>query len=260
MQLVLVSLAGSLAALFLWGVVSPRSQWYALVGWTRASPRETEPGSGAYAVGRVLSLIGFTALLVIGVNFALGTIKFAPGGPTRSPSVAEVVWGQPRPYVVDRVFAPLGAPPEGLVQQAVTGYQNVDGIANTPAYLFSTGKIRTAGLATQPGFIGVEPLPNAVALDTADLVVHVLGDDRCIPQQVTIIPVEGAVQVGVFFGQPNPTDGSNAANVADCDPDPPVARSRAYLIPVDLDQPLGERMLQSLDGTEIPDVRVPGGG
>ena len=260
MQLVLVSFVGFLAALFLWGVVSPRSQWYVLVGWTRSNPRVTEPGVGAYVIGRFVSLIGFTALLVIGVSLALGTIKFAPGGPTRSPSVAEVVWGQPRSYVVDRVFAPLRAAPEGLVQQAVTGYQNVDGIGKTPAYLFDTGKIRTKGLATLPGFIGVVPLPNAVALDTADLVVHVLGDDRCIPQQVTVIPIEGAVQVGVFFGQPNPTDGSNAANVPNCDPDPPVTRSRAYLIPIDLDAPLGDRVLQSLDGTEIPPVRVPGGG
>ena len=119
------------------------------------------------------------------------------------------------------------------------------------------GKIRGAGQATEAGFIGVKPIPGTVALDTADLVVQVRGDDRCIPQQMVVVGVEGGVQVGAFFGQANPPDGSNAENVANCDPNPPIARSRSYLIPIDLVTPLDGRELQSLDGTPIPLTPLP---
>lgn len=257
MNFVLVSLAGVLGLLFLWGLISPRSQWYALVGWTRSNPRETEPGGVAYGVSRFVSLVGLLALTAIGVSSLAGSIRFEQPGPGRVPSVAERVWGPPRSFVVDRVFTPLQAPPADLIEQAVDGYQVVDAPGMTPRYLFDAGKLRRAGPAALPGFLGVEPLPGAVALDTADIVVHVLGDDRCIPQAVVTIAVDGAVQVGVFFGQPPAGDGSNAADVANCDPGPPIGRTKGYLIPIDLDVPLGDRMLQSLTSVEIPKVPSP---
>jgi len=255
-NLVLISLAGILGLVFLWGVVSPRSEWYSLVGWTRSDPRATEPGSAAYAAGRFVSLIGLLALLTIAINSAVGDIKFDQQVVVRPTTATERVWGAPRSYVVDRVFMPLSAIPEGLVEQSITGYQLVNGPEQSPEYLFEAGKIRQAGLAAQPGFLGVPPLAGAVALDTADLVVHVRGDDRCIPQKVVVVLVEGAVQIGVFFGQPSPADGSNA-DVSNCDPGPPIARTKGYLIPVDLAAPLGERVVQSLDGTPLNLVPLP---
>lgn len=257
MTVLLISLSGVLGLFFLWGLLAPRSQWYALVGWTRSDPRGTEPGSVAYGIGRFVSLIGLLSLATVAVSWAVGAIDFGEEERVRPVTEAEQVWGAPTPYVVDRVFTPLGAPPENLVEQAITGYQVVTPASGRPEYLFETGKMRQAGLATQPGFIGVVPLTGTVALDTADIVVHVRGDDRCIPQRVVVIGAEEAVQVGVFFGQPNPSDGSNAEQLGNCDPGPPIARTRGFLIPVDLAAPLGERKLQSLAGAAIPLVPVP---
>lgn len=243
--------------LFFWGLVSPRSQWYILVGWTRSNPRATEPGSAAYAAGRFVFLLGLLSLLTIGVSWAVGAIRFPVTQAERALSATERVWGSPRSFVVDRVFTPLGAPPAGLAEQPIMGYQLVDGRSKNPAYLYDLGKIRQAGIATLPGFIGVPPLPNSVALDTADLVVQVHADARCIPQQVVVSLVDSAVRLGVFFGQPNPPDGSNVANLAACDPSPPADRVKSYLIPIDLTAPLGSRAIQSLDGKAIRLVPLP---
>lgn len=257
MNFFLISVAGVLGLFFLWGLVSPRSQWHVLVGWTRTDPRTSEPGSVAYATSRFVSMLGLLTVLAIGVSWAVGAIEFDEDGSGRPPTTAERVWGSPRPYVVDRVFTPLAAPPEGLVEQQVTGYQRVIGFEQSPSYLFATGKIRAAGLATQPGFLGVVPLPGTVALDTADLVVHVRGDNRCIPQQVVVVPVDGAVQIGVFFGQPNPADGSNAENLGECDLAPETADSRGFVIPIDLVDALGDRVVQSLAGEPVALVPLP---
>ena len=252
-----ISGSGVLGLFFLWGLVSPRSQWHVLVGWTRADPRRSEPGSAAYATTRFVSLLGLLTVLAIAVSWGVGAISFDEEEPVRQPTVAERVWGSPRPYVVDRVFTPLAAPPEGLVEQQVTGYQRVLGYERSPNYLFAAGKIRAAGLATEPGFLGVIPLPGTVALGTADLVVHVRADSRCIPQQVVVIPVDGAVQVGVFFGQPNPADGSNADNLGECDPAPAASDTRGFMIPIDLVEPLGDRVVQSLAVEPIALVPLP---
>lgn len=252
------SIVGILSVVFLWGAVSPRSQWYVLVGWTRTDPRASEPGSSAYAGGRLLSLVGLALILTLGVSWGVGAITIGPVERVRAPSVVERVWGEPRSYVVDRVFTPLPAPPEGLVEQAITGYQRANGAERSPRYLYGEGRIRSAGLATQPGFLGVAPLPGSVALDTADVVVHVRGDADCMPQQVVVIPLEGAVQLGVFFG-PSTAAGTDAEgeDPAVCDVSPAPDESRGYLIPIDLTAPLGAREVQSLAGAPIPSVPLP---
>ncbi|GAB3139493.1 hypothetical protein [Marisediminicola antarctica] len=259
MNTFLISVSGVLGLFFFWGLVSPRSQWHVLVGWTRADPRSSEPGSAAYATTRFVSLLGLLSVLAIAVSWGVGVISFDEDGDeaVRQPSVAERVWGSPRPYIVDRVFTPLAAPPEGLVEQQVTGYQRVRGYERSPNYLFAAGKIRAAGLATEPGFLGVVPLPGTVALGMADLVVHVRGDSRCIPQQVVVTPVDDAVQVGVFFGLPNPADGSNADNLGECDPAPAASDTRGFIIPIDLVEPLGDRVVQTLAVEPIALVPLP---
>ena len=254
----LLWLVGALAVIFLWGLVSPRSQWYALVGWTRDDPRRSEPGSGAYTVARFLSLVGLVVVGSILAGWAVANIRIPePQVATRSETIAQRIWGVPRPLIVDRVFLPSATVPVDLVSQNVTGYQLIDPAERSPRYLFDGAKLRSSGIAAQPGFLGVEPREGTVALETADLIVHVRGDDRCIPQRVVTVSVEGALQIGVFFGQPKPADGSNAANVSNCDPGPPRARTKAYLIPVDFDAPLGDRILQRLDGSPIELVPGP---
>ena len=252
-----MSSAVVLGLVFLWGLIAPRTQWYALVGWTRSNPRESEPGAVAYGAGRVVCFIGLIVLAVLGANYLAGTIRFQDEPLRRPPTVVEQVWGEPRSFVVDRVFTPLAAPPAGLVEQAVEGFQVVDAVDTSPQYLFEAGRIRSAGLATLPSFLGVEPIPGQVALDTADVVVHVRGDERCIPQAVAVIPVDGAVQVGVFFGRAQVPDAVEPVDPADCDPAPPAERTRGYLIPVDLQGALGDRVLQSLAGLPIDAVPLP---
>ncbi len=288
MTTLLISAAALLGVLFLWGVISPRGQWNALVSWTRSEPRGSEPSAGAYAVGRFLSFVGLAVLTIIAAGFAVGSIDLSAPPRPPVPTLVQRVWGEPRSYVVDRVFTPLTAAPEGLTAVQVDGYQVIHPVERTPAYLFEAGKIRAAGLATIPGFLGVQPIPGAVALDTADIIVHVSADERCIPQQVVVIQAEAAVQVEVFFGLPPAAEGAEdppaaeeapaaedapategaaaedapategtAAARPDCDPSAPVARSRGYLIPVDLTTGLGARAVQTLAATEIPRVPVP---
>lgn len=253
----LISLMGLTGVVFLWGVVSPRSQWHVLIGWTRGDPRLSEPGSVAYAASRMLSLIGMIVLVGTAASWIVGSATVVTPVREREPGPTETVWGQPRSYVVDRVFTPLQNPPEGLVLQAITGYQLVDGSRNSPDYLFASGKIREAGMAAQPGFLGVVPLPGTIALDTADLIVHVRGDDRCIPQRVVLVPVDGGVQIGVFFGQPTPVGAEEAVDTANCDPDPPGARTRGFLIPIDILGDLADGAVQSLGGEPIALVSDP---
>ena len=257
MNTFLISLLGLLGLLFLWGVVSPRTQWHVMIGWSRSDSRSSEPGSVAYATSRVLSLVGLIVISAMSLGWLVGAIAVSRPGTERAPGMTEMVWGEPRSYVVDRVFTSLAAPPDGLVPQAISGYQLVQGPSKTPNYLFTAGKIREAGQANQPGFLGVVPLPGTVALDTADLVLHVRGDDRCIPQQVVVAVVEGGVQLGVYFGQPTPAEAENATDVANCDPDPPLGRTRGYLIPVDLIDDLDGAAVQSLDGLAIAEVPSP---
>lgn len=257
MRFALLFAAVILAGIFVWGAVWPRSQWFALVSWTHSDPRATEPSAPAYAAGRFLSAIGALSMLTIAATWGLGGVRLPETQASRAPTVAQQVWGPPAPYVVDRVFVTQSTPAPGLVEQAVDGYQVVDGGAGSPAYLWETGRIRVAGLATQPGFIGVEPRAETVALDTADLVVLVRGDDRCIPQQVVVATSADVVQIGVFFGQPDPADGSNDANVSNCDPSPPAGRTRAFLLPIDLAAEVGGRVVQSLAAVPIDLVPIP---
>lgn len=271
-------LVSGLAVVFLWGLVAPRSQWYAFVGWTRADPRATEPGSGAYAVARVLSLVGLIAMGSVLADGVVSRMQFSERAALTKPEIlAEKVWGMPVPLVVDRVFLPSSGVPQDLVARPLSGYQLVMPGDRTPGYLFSIGRLRSSGVAAAPGFLGVQPLPGRTALDIADVVVHVSSDARCIPRRVVAVPAEGAIKIGVFFGEPDPAAasqppgsepagpkpagsqpaGSQPAAVSDCDPGSSLGNTRSYLIPIDFDSPLGATVLQGLDGTPIPLVPAP---
>ena len=164
--------------------------------------------------------------------------------------------GEPRSYVVDRVFTPLTAAPEGLTAVQVDGYQVIHPVERTPAYLFEAGKIRAAGLATIPGFLGVQPIPGAVALDTADIIVHVSADERCIPQQVVVIQAEAAVQVEVFFGPPPAAEGAEDPPAAEEAPAAEESR-RLPRAPPRRTRPL-PRAPPPLGPTAIPQLPLPG--
>ncbi|MEY2848210.1 MAG: hypothetical protein RI885_875 [Actinomycetota bacterium] len=256
MRFALVCAVVGLGVIFAWGVAWPRSQWFALVGWMHTDPGATEPSAPAYALGRFLSVLGVLGILIVAVNWGMGRLDFSGERSLRPPSVAQEVWGSPTPYVVDRVFSTVPTPPPGLVEMPVDGYQIVDPATGSPDYLYETGRIRVAGLATLPGFLGVPPLAGTVALDTADLVVHVIADSRCIPRQVVVVESGEAVQVGVLFGRPDTAEGPTD-DLGDCDPARPTEQSRGYLIPIDVSRSIGDRAVQSLGAAEIELVPPP---
>jgi hypothetical protein len=249
-----VAIASSLAILTAWGFVSPRGQWRVLAGWSRQSAVEDEPGAASMAVHRVVSGVGIVVLVVAGASIYGQHFDL----PVRSPSgPIDQMWGSPAPKVVNRVFAPATSAPTTLVNQKVLGYQSMDGSIRSPNYLFSLANLRVKGANNGVGYVGWQPAAGMLALDSANLVVHLNGDSRCIPQEVVVIQGTDTVSIGVFYGQPNPTDGSNAVNLANCSPKP--SKSTSVLIPIKLASPLGARTLTALDGkTVIPAVPLVG--
>ena len=181
------------------------------------------------------------------------------------PSVGSVqfhrgTWGSPRPQVVDRVVVPLASPPVGLVDQPILGYQRMDGFRRQPPYLFDLPDFGSPGAVDANGYVGRDPSTGLTALDSANLVVHVVGDVRCFPHDVVLVEKAEVVRIGVFYGQANPSDGTNAANLAACDVEPAAANAVSALIPVRLAAPLGDRQLLSLDGTSLREVHAPPAG
>jgi hypothetical protein len=245
-------LAGAAGVLFVWGAVSPRGFWTALIVPLRSDPRGTEPSRPAFAASRFLALLGAISVGVVLVGW------IADARLAARTSVAEAVWSAPAPVVVDRVVVPVAGPPEGLTAVPVTGYQVVDPATVASSYLAETPVVRDTGVAAEPGFLGTAPAEGVAAITTADLVVRVVGDTRCIPQQVAVVESADRVQVGVFFGA-LPAEGATAPAPCVLDPaaDPGTTSETAYLVPLDLGAPVGARAVQDLAGTAVPAVPGP---
>jgi hypothetical protein len=216
-----VAIASSLAILTAWGFVSPRGQWRVLAGWSRHTI-EDEPGTASMVVHRVVSGVGIVVLVVAGASI-YGQHFDLPGRIPSGP--INQMWGSPAPKVVNRVFVPATSVPTSLVNQKVLGYQSMDGSIRDPNYLFSLANLRVKGADSGVGYLGWDPAAGMLALDSANLVLHLNGDSRCIPQEVVVIQGTATVSVGVFYGQPNPTDGSNAVNLANCSQKPSKSSS-----------------------------------
>jgi hypothetical protein len=249
-------LACGLAALTVWGFISPRGQWRVLAAWSRREPYANEPGAAMVAVQRVVAAAGIVVLAACGWAMYSSYRASLPDD-VRPPGPIEQMWGSPAPVVVDRVFTPVGSPPASLVKQPILGYQAVNGGSRDPQYLFSLDHLKVKNADESVGYIGRDPQPGLSALDTADLVVEVRGDAACIPQQVVVAEDDETVRIAVYYGQPNPTDGSNAVNLAHCNVKPSAAKSTPVLLPIDLATYLGDRKVVTFDsGKKIPAVHV----
>lgn len=242
-------IAVSLAVLTVWGFISPRGQWRVLAAWSRREPHAHEPGAAAVAVQRIVAGIGIIVLATSGWSLYSGFLDSLPKAPP-PPGPVEKMWGSPAPQVINRVFTPIESAPAGLVPQRVLGYQVVNGTSRDPRYLFSLDHFAVKGASQGIGYLGHEPQAGLVALDTADVVIEVRGDSVCIPQQVVVDENDDTVSVAVYYGQPNPSDGSNAVNLAKCKVKPSAARSTPVLVPIDLAEALGKRTLVTLDGAK----------
>jgi hypothetical protein len=244
-----VVIASGLAILTVWGFISPRGQWRVLASWSRRQPYANEPSAGLVALQRLVAGAGILAMVLVGCSMYGGYLANQPKAPS-PPGVVERMWGTPAPEVIDRVFDALPTAPAGLVVQPVLGYQGMDGSSRTPGYLFALDRYQVKDADKGIGYLGQVPDPGFTALDSADLVVLVRGDKNCIPQQVVVQEGDDTVRISVYYGQPNPSDGSNAAHLDECMPKPPKSSSASVLIPIDLEASLGKRTVESLDSAK----------
>jgi hypothetical protein len=76
----------------------------------------------------------------------------------------------------------------------------------------------------------------------------------CIPRAAVVVESDTTVKIGLYYGLPDSADGSPVDNTKGCPINSPVTAS--LLIPIDLTAPVGDRTVESLDGTELPSVRV----
>ncbi len=171
------------------------------------------------------------------------------------PTPIERMWGAKNPKVVNRVVTPITQVPTGFVDQPILGYQTLDGKRRQPPYLFSLPSLSLKLATTRNGLVGVDPPAGLAALDMAQLVVEVTGDKKCFPHHVVVIESGSTVQIGVYYGQSDPADGSNSLNIDDCDPSG-GANAITTLIPIRLSDTLSGRDVQTLDGKAIRKVPV----
>lgn len=247
-------LAATLGVVFLWGMLAPRSQWRALTSWSYADAHSAEPGAAAYGWQRVLSAIGILSLLTVtGVAVVPGLLYSAQSAPGLTP--IEQMWGAPQPQVVNRTVTAIQTPPGGLTEVPILGVQVFDPDEGPPDYLVELKEFVRLGTNEIPGLLGTDPDVDFSAMDFADLVVNVRGAVLCVPRQVLVVESETTVQIAVYYGLPDPGDGSIPDNATACPADAPLTSS--LLIPLRLGSPVGDRVFQALDGTEIDIVDLP---
>lgn len=250
MNLPLTALLGGLAVLTLWGFVAPRSQWRVLTSWSQRDPRGNEPGQVVVGIHRVVAGIAIVSLAFTGVSYEQGK-----GQPENVPVVRSTadplrqLWGTPDPVVVNRVISPVTDAPADLVPLPVLRFQVTDGTHRDPSYLFDLGTFQPPKAKGGDGYVGTDPAVGLTALDTANLVVQVRADKRCIPKQVLVVQSSSAVVVAVYYGRP----GSAAVSAADlatlCNAG--ASGSVSTLVPIHLSAAVGTRAVVNLDGVPI---------
>lgn len=245
-------LAVTAGIICLWGLLAPRGQWRALSAWSFSDPHDGEPSGAAYAVRRLASALGLIAIVIVVAISAPG-FSFATPTVERPPSDVDIMWGEPNPTIVNRDVIGLAAPPAGLVEVPIVGYQAF-GDDGVPEYLLRLKTFTRLGTESIPGYIGTIPDVGFSALDRASIIVNVRAAILCVPRQAVVIETEETVQIGIFYGLPNPADGSVPDNETECANGQPLTGS--VLIPLQLLMPVGDRAVQSLDGTELTEVPV----
>ena len=255
MSLAFGIIAATLGIVLLWGVFAPRAQWRALASWSISDPHRSEPGGAAYAVRRLIAGLGVLSLVTV-VLVATSPVWLSGAQPVAPGlSAVEQMWGKPAPQIVNRAIKPLNAPPSGLVEFPVLGYQAFDEEAGSPEYLARLTTFTRLGVQQIPGYIGTLPDVGFSGVDFAELVVNTRGPVLCIPRQAVVIESETAVQIGIFYGLPDSTDGSAVDHAAGCPIDSTLTGS--VLIPLPLSAPVGDREVQGLDGTPLTEVALP---
>lgn len=257
MNPIVISVLLGLLILTLWGFISPRSQWRVLTGWSRRDPYVGGPGAVAVGIHRVVAAVALVAVAACGISLDTAPQRSLASPTTHTQTAGQRVWGSPEPVVVDRVFTPLNAQPGGLVVQPVLAYQPVSGATRTPSYLFDLKNFTHVGTSAGNGYIGSDPSVGLSALDTADIVVQVRGDKRCVPYQVAVVETSSTITIGVYYGQPNPPNETNIAHLTECATDGGKADSTSVLIPINLADSVLGRTVLNFDGVPIKQIGTP---
>lgn len=250
--------------MLLWGLVAPRSQWRVLSAWSVSNPHAHEPSGASYGWRRLLSAVGVLGLLLVGALSAAPGVLAALPQTERVVSPLQQMWGTPTPQLVDRSVYGSSAPPAGLVEFPVLAYQDLDELDTLPQYLLDLKHFSLLGDESPRGYIGNTPAKGFSGVGPADLIVNVRGSVLCIPREAVVIETEATVQIAIYYGlpDPEPTPGADEDapeppapdHVAGCPLDDPITGS--VLIPITLTSVLGDRTVETVDGTEIRKVAV----
>ena len=247
------AIAATLGVLLLWGLFAPKSFWRVLSGWSVSDTYRSEPGAGTYGLRRLVAGIGVLGLAAVLAVNVVGYVRSIPAA-AAAPSDITVMWGSPNPTVVNRDVTGVAAPPDGLVAVPILGYQAF-GSSGTPSYLARLNTFTYLGKSAVAGYIGRDPDAGFAAVDSASMVVNVRGPLLCIPRVAVVTESDTLIQVGIFYGLPDSADGSPVDSVAGCPLDSTVTAS--LLVPIQLSAPVGDRVVQALDGSELQVVHLP---
>ena len=247
MAWVFVVLAVLVGAVLLWGVIDPASQWRMLVGWSTRDPAAAEPGGAVHALRRVICAIGLAGLVAVGAVTVTGELAAQPRPPLPQ-SQLERMWGSPVPRLLDRIVDTQGDVPLDLAPSAVIAVQPMTPGA-APSYLLTMPRWSRLGDDDPPGVLGTRPPREVTGYGGASLLVAVRGPLLCIPRAVVVQETEEEVVVGVYFGLPDPDDGSAVDHLAGCPVNPNAGE--VVLVPVPLMNELDDRRVVTIDGVQL---------
>ena len=251
MSWVIEALAVTLGIVFLWGLFAPRSQWRTLSAWLVSNPGAHEPGGAAYGWRRFLSGVGVLGLLIVaGSAYSADLARQPRPGPPET--AVEQMWGSPTPSLVDRAITPITAAPAEFVEEPLLGFQGFDD--GHPEYLRALPVFTILGDANMPGYVGSPGDRSVSPIGASNLVINVRGPLLCIPRQVVVVESETAIQIAVYYGLRDPLTGAAPDHVVGCPQEGVVTSS--VLIPIELSGPIGERVVQNLEGEAIPQVDI----
>ena len=209
MKTVVVVLGVATTLLALWGLFAPRGLWNSLFGWSFADRQAGEPGGGSYLARRLLLGLGLAGIATMGIVMVVqGFVN--PPRVAPPPTEVEQMWGPGTHEVVNRVVAPVTAPPTGYTEVPVIGYQVIAEDEDPGAYLRLLPEFSLLGNPDVPGLIGVPPSDGYGAIDTAELVVHVRGPLLCAPRVALVVETTESITIAVYYGLPDPVDPADA--------------------------------------------------
>lgn len=246
---VLVGAAGVLAAVLVWGLVSPRSQWRVLVGWSTRDPDRAEPGDGVHGITRIVCLVGLLGLAAFaGVQIWSALSEQPRPAPERG--AVETMWGSPVPRLIDRVVTPAAAPPATFAAGEVVGYQEIErGWA--PDYLVGVPRWSFLAEPVPAGLIGSYPGDGFTAYGISDLLVAARGPLTCIPRVAAVEETEAVITVSVYWGLPGDGEQDHLSACEDLD-----GLSQTVLIPIQLTAPVDGRDVVTFEGSPVVPVQV----